>query len=50
MLGANCVLDFKYGQKSRWLAIDDVAFYGNGKAGILPASVYEELVKKVKNR
>lgn len=50
LLGANCILNFKYGQKSRWLAIDDVAFYGNGKAGIFPSTVYEELVNKVKNR
>ncbi|MCF7930797.1 MAG: hypothetical protein K9L02_04765 [Acholeplasmataceae bacterium] len=26
----NCIVDFKYGQKSRWLAIDDVAFWGRG--------------------
>ena len=31
-IGANAVLDFKYGQKSRWLAIDDVAFFGSGIA------------------
>ncbi|WP_195266467.1 hypothetical protein [Clostridium sp. 1001275B_160808_H3] len=49
-LGANCIVDFIYGQKSRWLAIDDVAFYGKGKAAILPDNVYEELVNKVKNR
>lgn len=47
-LGANCILDFTYGQKSRWLAIDDVAFYG--KAAILQSNIYEELVNKVKNR
>ena len=49
-LGANCILNFTYRQKSRGLAIDDVAFYGNGKAAILPAMVYEELVNKVKSR
>ena len=49
-LGANCILNFTYGQKSRWLAIDDVAFYGNGKAAILPQIVYEELIKKIKSR
>ncbi|NLC06069.1 MAG: hypothetical protein GX778_06085, partial [Erysipelothrix sp.] len=26
----NCVLDFKYGQKHRLFAIDDVYFYGSG--------------------
>lgn len=49
-LGGNCILNFTYGQKSRWLAIDDVAFYGNGKAAILPHNIYEELLNKVKNR
>jgi hypothetical protein len=49
-LGANCILSFTYGQKSRWLAIDDVAFYGNGKAAILPPDTYNELRSKIKNR
>lgn len=48
VLGANCIVNFTYGQKSRWIAIDDVAFYGNGKAAILPENIYEELVNKVK--
>lgn len=48
VLGANCIVNFTYGQKSRWLAIDDVAFYGNGKAAILLENIYEELVNKVK--
>ncbi|MBE6054213.1 MAG: hypothetical protein E7212_09930 [Clostridium sartagoforme] len=50
LLGANCIVNFTYGQKSRWLAIDDVAFYGNGKAAILSSMVYEELVNKAKKR
>jgi hypothetical protein len=41
---------YTYGQKSRWLAIDDVAFYGNGKAAILPTNIYEEVIAKIKNR
>lgn len=49
-LGANCIINFTYGQKSRWLAIDDVAFYGNGKAAILPPNIYEEVMTKIKNR
>ncbi len=49
-LGGNCILNFTYGQKSRWLAIDDVAFYGNGRAAILPEKIYNELVNKAKNR
>jgi hypothetical protein len=45
-LGGNCFVDFKYGQKSRWLAIDDVSFYGTGKAAILPAETYNEIMSK----
>ena len=40
-LGANAVLDFKYGQKARWLAIDDVAFFGSGKA----CKIDEEIIE-----
>ena len=49
-LGGNCILNFNYGQKSRWLAIDDVAFYGNGKVAILPENIYQELLNKVRSR
>ena len=49
-LGANCIINFTYGQKSRWIAIDDVAFYGNGKAAILPPNIYEEVIAKIKKR
>ena len=50
VLGGNCILNFTYGQKSRWLAIDDVAFYGNGKVAILPENIYQELLNKVRSR
>lgn len=43
MMGCNCVANFKYGQKSRWLAIDDVAFFGNGMAGRLLPSDYDRI-------
>lgn len=39
MLGANAIEDFTYGQKHRWLAIDDVAFWGKGVAVRIPESV-----------
>lgn len=35
-LGANAVEDFTYGQKHRWLAIDDVAFWGKAVAVLIP--------------
>ncbi|MGV8984622.1 hypothetical protein [Clostridium sp.] len=49
-LGANCVLNFTYGQKSRLFAIDDVAFYGAGKAAILPNEIFLEITNKIKRR
>ncbi|MDF2698903.1 MAG: hypothetical protein K0Q49_459 [Haloplasmataceae bacterium] len=45
-LGCNCVLNFKYGQKSRWLAIDDVAYYGEGISAILSQAEYDTLLNK----
>jgi len=44
--GCNAVIDFKYGQRARLLAIDDVAFYGSGTAAILPDDEYQELLAK----
>jgi hypothetical protein len=49
-MGANAVLDFKYGQKSRWLAIDDVAYFGSGAAAVLPAYKYSEIINKISSR
>ena len=43
LLGANAVINFKYGQKSRWLAIDDVAFYGKGDAVLLNSYDLEKI-------
>lgn len=39
MLGANAIENFTYGQKHRWLAIDDVAFWGKGVAVRIPEAV-----------
>lgn len=38
-LGANAIEDFSYGQKHRWLAIDDVAFWGKAVAVRIPDDV-----------
>ena len=46
----NCVSEFKYGQKSRWLAIDDVAFFGNGVAVRLPPESYQRIVEYIQQR
>lgn len=49
-LGCNCVSEFKYGQKSRLLAIDDVAYFGGGMATVLPSEVYQNIMEYVRNR
>ena len=43
---ANCLMDFKYGQKQRILAFDDVAFYGSGMISILPDEIYHQIYKR----
>lgn len=49
-LGCNCVSEFKYGQKSRWLAIDDVAFFGSGVATRLSPQAYQQMVEYIQKR
>ena len=43
----NCILDFKYGQKSSWFSIDDVKFYGSGIVAKLDDEEYKRLVEKL---
>ena len=47
--GYNCIMDFKYGQKSRWLAIDDVAFWGKGYLANLSTEEYNK-IKETENK
>ena len=49
-LHCNCVSEFKYGQKSRWLAIDDVAYFGNGIAMKISEETYQKIVDYIKQR
>ena len=49
-LGCNCVSEFRYGQKSRWLAIDDVAFFGSGVAMRLSPDIYQQIVAYIQKR
>ena len=49
-LNCNCVSEFTYGQKSRWLAIDDVAYFGNGTAVMLPPEIYAEIIGYINQR
>jgi len=46
--GWNAVLDFTYGQKSRWLAIDDVAFWGKGCLANIPPEEHEAIGREKK--
>jgi hypothetical protein len=39
--GYNCILDFTYGQKSRLLAMDDIAFWGKGCLANIPWEEYK---------
>lgn len=48
--GCNCVVRFVYGQKSRWLAFDDVAFWGRGVAAALSPDIYDQIVQAVNAR
>ena len=47
--GYNTILDFTYGQKNRWLAIDNVAFWGKGCLANISQDVYNKLKKTNKN-
>ena len=47
---ANCVSEFKYGQKSRWLAIDDVAYFGIGNAVQLTQDEYRKIAQYINER
>jgi hypothetical protein len=42
----NCLSDFKYGQKQRIIAFDDVSFYGNGVVSRLPEEVYRKYMSR----
>ncbi len=43
--GCNLVYDFRYGQRSCGLFLNNIFFYGKGKLGILPQKMYNELIK-----
>lgn len=45
----NCILDFKYGQKSSIFSMDDVKFYGSGVCAILDENEYERIFKLKSN-
>lgn len=44
--GCNCIVNFTYGQKSKLIAIDDVAFVGNGFYAVLSPVDYQSIRSK----
>ncbi|MBP3706983.1 MAG: hypothetical protein J6J13_07045 [Clostridia bacterium] len=46
--GCNCVVNFTYGQKSKLIAIDDVAFVGNGFYAQLSNEDYNSIISQLK--
>jgi hypothetical protein len=44
--GCNCVVNFTYGQKSKLLAIDDVAYVGDGFYAVLSPMDYQSIVSQ----
>ncbi|AEF80952.1 hypothetical protein TREAZ_1861 [Leadbettera azotonutricia ZAS-9] len=47
--GANAILDFTYGQKSRWLALDDIAFWGKGCLAVISDEDFKRIEKAGKD-
>lgn len=45
--GCNCVVNFTYGQKSKIIAIDDVAFVGNGVYSVLSQEDYQSIMSQL---
>ncbi|MBE6767052.1 MAG: hypothetical protein IKL62_05500 [Clostridia bacterium] len=45
--GCNCVVNFTYGQKSKVIAIDDVAFVGGGYYAQLSQEDYNSIISKL---
>ena len=46
--GCNCVVNFTYGQRSKLIAIDDVAFVGNGYYAVLSHEDYTSIVSQLR--
>lgn len=46
--GCNCVVNFTYGQRSKVIAIDDVAFVGNGFYAVLPPEDYNSIISQIR--
>ena len=45
--GCNCVVNFSYGQRSKLIAIDDVAYVGNGFYAVLSPEDYNSIMSQL---
>ena len=45
--GCNCIVNFSYGQKSKIIAIDDVAFVGQGFYAVLSPEDYQSIISQL---
>ena len=45
--GCNCVVNFTYGQQTKILAFDDIAFIGNGIYAVLSPQDYNSIVSQL---
>ena len=45
--GCNCIVNFSYGQKSKLIAIDDVAYVGNGFYAVLSPEDYNSIMSQL---
>lgn len=46
----NCIVNFKYGQKSSWFSLDDTKWFGTGKCGILSEEDYNSIVDEINSK
>lgn len=46
--GCNCVVNFTYGQRSKVIAIDDVAFVGDGFYAVLSPQDYNSIISQMR--
>ena len=48
--GCNCIVEFKYGQKSSWISLDDTKMWANGQCGIMQEEEYSQIIKDKANK
>lgn len=46
----NCIMNFKYGQKSSWISFDDVKWYGSGDAARISDAKFKKYIDEILKR